>query len=72
MWQWSSILFRPISRLRDDELEHHDKGLEHNALQVSRSSLSLSHIIVQAPFFSAMKFAIQTGCKGAIWISERI
>nr|CDJ86197.1 Ubiquinone biosynthesis protein COQ7 domain containing protein [Haemonchus contortus] len=51
-------LLDTLTRLRDDELQHHDTGMKYNG--------------PQAPLFDAMKFIIQTGCKGAIFIAERI
>jgi len=47
-----------ISRLRDDELGHHDTGMDHDALK--------------APFYTTMKWMIQTGCRTAIWVAERV
>ncbi|KAM9372726.1 NADPH-dependent 3-demethoxyubiquinone 3-hydroxylase, mitochondrial [Phaethornis superciliosus] len=51
-------LLQVIKKFRDDELEHHDIGLEHDA--------------EAAPAYSVLKKAIQLGCKGAIFLSERI
>ncbi|TRY81628.1 hypothetical protein DNTS_014477 [Danionella cerebrum] len=47
-----------IKEFRDDEMEHHDTGLEHDA--------------ESAPGYFLMKTAIQAGCKAAIYVSERI
>ncbi|NXN16246.1 COQ7 protein, partial [Indicator maculatus] len=51
-------LLQTIKQFRDDELEHHDIGLEHDA--------------EAAPVYSVLKTAIQLGCKAAIFLSERI
>lgn len=51
-------LMETIKWIRDEEMEHHDTGLEHDALN--------------APFYSALKNVIQVGCKVAIYASERI
>ena len=51
-------LVKTISRFRDEEQEHHDIGLDHDAEQA-----------VAYPLLSS---AIKVGCKGAIWLSERI
>jgi len=50
-------LIEKISKMRDEEMEHHDSGLEHNA--------------EQAPFYLALTQVIKVGCWGAIWLSER-
>ena len=47
-----------IDRFRADELEHCDIGLAHGA--------------EQAPAYPLLSAAIKTGCKLAIWLSERI
>ena len=51
-------LVETISRFRDEEQEHHDIGLENEA--------------EKAPMYEALTAAIKVGCKGAIWLSERI
>ncbi|XP_060585363.1 5-demethoxyubiquinone hydroxylase, mitochondrial-like [Ruditapes philippinarum] len=51
-------LLKTLKEFRDDELHHHDTGLEHDA--------------EKAPFYNVMTEAIKVGCKGAIWISEKI
>ncbi|XP_054849270.1 5-demethoxyubiquinone hydroxylase, mitochondrial isoform X1 [Eublepharis macularius] len=51
-------LLQVIKKFRDEELEHHDIGLEHDA--------------ELAPAYSVLKNAIQIGCKAAIFLSERI
>ncbi|CAM2099696.1 5-demethoxyubiquinone hydroxylase, mitochondrial isoform X1 [Lepidochelys kempii] len=51
-------LLQIIKKFRDDELEHHDVGLDHGA--------------ELAPAYSLLKTAIQIGCKAAIFLSERI
>ncbi|KAL8175443.1 UNVERIFIED_CONTAM: ubiquinone biosynthesis monooxygenase Coq7 [Gekko kuhli] len=51
-------LLEIIKKFRDEELEHHDIGLEHDAELV--------------PAYSVLKNAIQIGCKAAIFLSERI
>uniref|UniRef100_A0A8D0GR14 5-demethoxyubiquinone hydroxylase, mitochondrial n=1 Tax=Sphenodon punctatus TaxID=8508 RepID=A0A8D0GR14_SPHPU len=47
-----------LKKFRDEELEHHDTGLDHDA--------------ELAPAYSILKNAIQIGCKAAIFLSERI
>ncbi|KAK2888936.1 hypothetical protein QQF64_029059 [Cirrhinus molitorella] len=51
-------LLQLIKEFRDDEIEHHDTGLEHDAESV--------------PGYFLLKTAIQAGCKAAIYISQRI
>ncbi|XP_038064243.1 5-demethoxyubiquinone hydroxylase, mitochondrial-like [Patiria miniata] len=51
-------LLKIIKQFRDEELEHLDTGLEHDA--------------EQAPMYSALSTVIKTGCSAAIWLSERI
>ncbi|XP_066496779.1 5-demethoxyubiquinone hydroxylase, mitochondrial [Tiliqua scincoides] len=51
-------LLETIKKFRDDEMEHHDIGLEHDA--------------ELAPAYSILKNTIQIGCKAAIFLSERI
>ncbi|XP_078520348.1 NADPH-dependent 3-demethoxyubiquinone 3-hydroxylase, mitochondrial [Lissotriton helveticus] len=51
-------LLQIIKNFRDDELEHHDIGLEHDA--------------EMAPAYSVLKVAIQLGCRAAVFLSERI
>lgn len=47
-----------IKQFRDEEMEHHDIGIDHDALK--------------APFYSGLKSVIQTGCRIAIYASERV
>uniref|UniRef100_A0A3Q3W601 5-demethoxyubiquinone hydroxylase, mitochondrial n=1 Tax=Mola mola TaxID=94237 RepID=A0A3Q3W601_MOLML len=51
-------LLHVIKEFRDDEMEHHDTGLEHEAETV--------------PGYWLIKNAIQLGCKVAIYASERV
>ncbi|XP_053132074.1 5-demethoxyubiquinone hydroxylase, mitochondrial [Hemicordylus capensis] len=51
-------LLETIKKFRDEELEHHDTGLDHDA--------------ELAPAYSILKNVIQIGCKAAIFLSERI
>nr|KAF6366004.1 coenzyme Q7, hydroxylase [Pipistrellus kuhlii] len=50
-------LLQVIKKFRDEELEHHDIGLEHDA--------------ELAPAYAVLKKAIQAGCSAAIYLSER-
>jgi ubiquinone biosynthesis monooxygenase Coq7 len=47
-----------IARFRDEELEHHDIAIAHDAQR--------------APFHSALKTVIIQGCKTAIWVASRV
>ena len=47
-----------ISKFRDDELEHHDIGIEHDA--------------ENAPGYKIMSKIIELGCKTAIAISKKV
>ncbi|ODN00113.1 5-demethoxyubiquinone hydroxylase, mitochondrial [Orchesella cincta] len=47
-----------IQKCRDEEQEHHDTGIEHEA--------------EKAPAYNALTNFIKGGCKAAIWLSERI
>jgi len=51
-------LVETLARFRDEELEHRDIAVEHDGRQ--------------APAFGLMKVIIQTGCKTAIKIAEKI
>uniref|UniRef100_A0A672NTL9 5-demethoxyubiquinone hydroxylase, mitochondrial n=1 Tax=Sinocyclocheilus grahami TaxID=75366 RepID=A0A672NTL9_SINGR len=51
-------LLQLIKEFRDDEIEHHDTGLEHDTESV--------------PGYLILKTVIQVGCKAAIYISQRI
>lgn len=51
-------LINTISKFRDEEMEHHDIGIEHDA--------------EQAPAYKLLSSVIMTGCKAAIFLSERI
>lgn len=46
-----------IRQFRDEEMEHHDTGLAHDA--------------ENAPFYLALSGIIRAGCKAAIWLSAR-
>ncbi|XP_068952134.1 5-demethoxyubiquinone hydroxylase, mitochondrial [Petaurus breviceps papuanus] len=50
-------LLQVIKKFRDEELEHHDTGLDHDA--------------ELAPAYAILKGAIQAGCRAAIYLSER-
>lgn len=47
-----------IQKFRDEEQEHHDTGLAEGA--------------EQTPGYNTLTNFIKTGCKAAIWISERV
>ncbi|XP_046291808.1 5-demethoxyubiquinone hydroxylase, mitochondrial [Marmota monax] len=51
-------LLQVIKKFRDEELEHHDLGLEHDAKS--------------APAYVVLKSVIQAGCSAAIYLSERL
>eukprot|EP00088_Acartia_fossae_P009404 TRINITY_DN14552_c0_g1_i1.p1 TRINITY_DN14552_c0_g1~~TRINITY_DN14552_c0_g1_i1.p1 ORF type:complete len:205 (+),score=24.34 TRINITY_DN14552_c0_g1_i1:38-652(+) len=51
-------LIATLSKFRDDEQEHHDTGLEHDA--------------EKAPAYQLLTAAIKVGCDGAIWLTEKI
>lgn len=51
-------LLQVIKEFRDEEMEHHDTGLKHDAENI--------------PGYWLLKIAIQLGCKAAISISQRI
>ncbi|XP_057700669.1 5-demethoxyubiquinone hydroxylase, mitochondrial isoform X3 [Corythoichthys intestinalis] len=51
-------LLQVIKEFRDDEMEHHDIGLENDAESV--------------PGYWLLKNAIQLGCKAAIYASQRV
>ena len=53
-----AVLIEDVKRIRDEELEHLDHAVEHDAKE--------------AQPYEPMTKVIQYGCKGAIWISERI
>jgi len=51
-------LIEVIKKFRDEEMEHHDTGLAHDA--------------ELAPAYQAMSQVIMVGCKAAVWISEKV
>lgn len=51
-------LIGTIKTIRDEELEHLDHAVEHDAKQ--------------AQPYELLTNVIRTGCKGAIWVSERV
>ena len=51
-------LAKTISKFRDEEMEHHDTGLQHDA--------------EQAPAYQALSGAIKIGCLAAVWVAERV
>ncbi|KAM8934698.1 NADPH-dependent 3-demethoxyubiquinone 3-hydroxylase, mitochondrial isoform 2-T2 [Pelodytes ibericus] len=51
-------LLQTIKKFRDEEMEHHDTGLEHDA--------------ELAPAYSVLKNLIQVGCRTAVYLSERV
>ncbi|XP_055327730.1 5-demethoxyubiquinone hydroxylase, mitochondrial-like [Paramacrobiotus metropolitanus] len=51
-------LLMTLKKFRDEELEHLDTGLKHDA--------------ELAPAYKTLKNFVQVGCKAAIWISERV
>ena len=51
-------LIHYIQKFRDEEQEHHDIGLEEGA--------------EQTPGYTVLSNFIKTGCKAAIWLSERV
>ena len=51
-------LKKKLLKFRDDELEHKDIAIEHDGLET--------------PGYKLLKFVIQSGCKAAIKISEKI
>lgn len=57
-WDDESELRATFREFRDDELEHKDTGIEHDA--------------ERAPFYRAMSNVIKVGCRAAIAISERV
>ncbi|CAO3649128.1 unnamed protein product [Cunninghamella blakesleeana] len=51
-------LSETIAKCRDEELEHLDTAVEHDAHR--------------APFHTALSAVIKQGCKTAIWVAERV
>ena len=51
-------LLEQIRRIRDEELEHLDHAVEHDAKQANPYEL--------------LTGVIRAGCRGAIWVSERV
>lgn len=51
-------LIEVIKKFRDEEMEHHDTGLAHDA--------------ELAPAYQALSQVIKVGCKAAVWISEKV
>lgn len=51
-------LLNTLKQFRDDEEHHHNTGLQFGA--------------TNAPFYNFLSETIKLGCRGAIWIAERI
>lgn len=51
-------LQQTLQQFRDEEMEHHDTGLAHDA--------------EGAPFYQVLTGFIRSGCRAAIWLSARI
>lgn len=51
-------LQQTIQKFRDEEMEHHDLGLTHDA--------------ESAPGYPLLTAAIRTGCRAAIWLAKRV
>lgn len=51
-------LAKTIQTFRDEEMEHHDIGLKHEA--------------EDAPLYGPLSAAIRSICRGAIWLSARV
>ncbi|KAI8357270.1 ubiquinone biosynthesis protein Coq7 [Blakeslea trispora] len=51
-------LSETVAKFRDEELEHHDIAVAHDAQA--------------APFHSVLKQVIMQGCKSAIWVASRV
>lgn len=47
-----------IAQFREEEMEHHDIGLAHDA--------------EQAPAYALLSGVIKRGCRAAIWVAERV
>lgn len=56
--QIDAALHPTIRQFRDEEMEHHDTGLAHDA--------------ENAPFYNLLTGTIRGICRGAIWLSARI
>lgn len=54
----NSELLKVLSKFRDEEIEHHDTAILHEA--------------EEAPLYQVFSQVVKIGCKGAIWISERM
>lgn len=52
------VLLREVRRIRDEELEHLDSAVENDAKR--------------ADPYELLTGVIRAGCRGAIWISERV
>ena len=51
-------LMEKVRRIRDEELEHLDEAVEEDAKE--------------AKAYPVLNWVVRAGCKGAIWISERV
>ena len=51
-------LIETLTKIRDEEQEHHDTGLEEEA--------------EKWPLYAPTVAVVKTGCKAAIWLSERV
>lgn len=57
-WDGEAEIREMFREFREDELEHKDTGYEHDA--------------VKAPMYKALSATIKAGCRGAIFITERV
>lgn len=51
-------LARNISKIRDEEMEHHAAGLENDA--------------ELAPAYALLSGTVKAGCRAAVWVAERV
>lgn len=61
-----------ISSFRDDELHHHQLGLDNNAQKVLYLKFHNLLMHTQAPFYDILHKTIKTTCSVAIWLSKRV
>ena len=63
---------RQAEQLGDDEAELRETITQFRAEEIEHRDIGLAHGAEQAPAYPALSAAIKTGCRLAIWLSERL
>lgn len=65
-------LLETLSKLRDDEMNHYEVGRENEGEKVRKMDEMNERSTFQSSLFSTLKPIVQTGCKIAMKIAEKV